>query len=567
MAFTGATSYYGIPYGRDGDLIEEPDNQLQSQMADWLLQAASGVAGNGVISEGTYAQAPDTGVGNYVYLNPSGGVSIKASFQGALARSPSTIVWEGLATGNFYYLYLEWNSSLFRDPTSFTTTSTLVPYSSDNNNYLFLATYDLTGGYPGILDSDPDGKRYATGFTDHMAARTDPHSPYLVQTNLTVSGSCWVGLDNTETLRVEQTVPGSLSPLITLVHTNPTTPLIKASNELIIQDVRMTTQLSETGESSFDNGKTSIVAAINDNTGNIGAGAAEIALNTAHRTGDGSDHADVATNTSNISSNTSQIGTNTSNISNNTSDISDLDTDLGNHLIDLANPHATDIENLGSGTLAELNGALTDAVLDDSGDPRDPNNHASNHTDGTDDIQSATNAQKGLATAAHITAIEANTSHAADTNNPHATDIENLGSGTLAELNGALTDAVLDDSGDPRDPNAHASNHTDGTDDIQNATNAQKGLATAAHITDIESNNAHRGTTSGNPHQVKALETTYDNSASGLSATNVKDAIDELAALINPPVSSSSSSSSPLGSSSSSLDSSSSSLDSSSSSS
>lgn len=36
-------------------------------------------------------------------------------------------------------------------------------------------------------------------------------------------------------------------------------------------------------------------------------------------------------------------------------------------------------------------------------------NHASTHTDGTDDIQNATNTQKGLATAAHITAIEANT--------------------------------------------------------------------------------------------------------------------------------------------------------------
>lgn len=35
--------------------------------------------------------------------------------------------------------------------------------------------------------------------------------------------------------------------------------------------------------------------------------------------------------------------------------------------------------------------------------------HASSHTDGTDDIQSATNAQKGLATAAHVQAIEANT--------------------------------------------------------------------------------------------------------------------------------------------------------------
>ena len=38
-----------------------------------------------------------------------------------------------------------------------------------------------------------------------------------------------------------------------------------------------------------------------------------------------------------------------------------------------------------------------------------PAAHSASHTDSTDDIQSATNAQKGLATAAHIAAIEANT--------------------------------------------------------------------------------------------------------------------------------------------------------------
>ena len=42
-------------------------------------------------------------------------------------------------------------------------------------------------------------------------------------------------------------------------------------------------------------------------------------------------------------------------------------------------------------------------------DARTPTAHAASHTDGTDDIQDATNAQKGLATAAHITAIENNT--------------------------------------------------------------------------------------------------------------------------------------------------------------
>lgn len=100
---------------------------------------------------------------------------------------------------------------------------------------------------------------------------------------------------------------------------------------------------------------------------------AAVTLNTTHRTSDGEDHSDVVLNNA--------------------------------HRVDTANPHATDIENLGAGTLAELNSAVSDATLIDTGDARlsdtrDPNNHASEHTDGTDDIQSATGAVKGLLTSA-----------------------------------------------------------------------------------------------------------------------------------------------------------------------
>lgn len=43
--------------------------------------------------------------------------------------------------------------------------------------------------------------------------------------------------------------------------------------------------------------------------------------------------------------------------------------------------------------------------------------------------------------------------HVGSTSNPHATDVGNLGSGLLSELNIAITDATLDDSGDPRTDN------------------------------------------------------------------------------------------------------------------
>lgn len=57
---------------------------------------------------------------------------------------------------------------------------------------------------------------------------------------------------------------------------------------------------------------------------------------------------------------------------------------------------------------------------------------------------------------------------------------------TLAELNAKVSDATLDANTGTRDPNAHASEHTDGTDDIQDATASVKGVATAAQITKLD---------------------------------------------------------------------------------
>lgn len=51
------------------------------------------------------------------------------------------------------------------------------------------------------------------------------------------------------------------------------------------------------------------------------------------------------------------------------------------------------------------------------------------------------------------------------------------------------------------DPTNHASNHTDGTDDIQDATAAQKGVATAAQITKLDGIAAGADVTGSNPPQ------------------------------------------------------------------
>jgi hypothetical protein len=64
-----------------------------------------------------------------------------------------------------------------------------------------------------------------------------------------------------------------------------------------------------------------------------------------------------------------------------------------------------------------------------------------------------------------------------------AVDIGNLGSGTLAELNTAITDATLDDVGDPRTPTAHTSTHENGGGDEINVGGLSGELADAQKVT------------------------------------------------------------------------------------
>lgn len=70
--------------------------------------------------------------------------------------------------------------------------------------------------------------------------------------------------------------------------------------------------------------------------------------------------------------------------------------------------------------------------------------------------------------------------HVAATTNPHSTSIANIGSGTLAQLNGAVSDATLDDSSSARTPTAHASSHQNGGgDEIATATPAPNAIPKA----------------------------------------------------------------------------------------
>jgi len=104
-------------------------------------------------------------------------------------------------------------------------------------------------------------------------------------------------------------------------------------------------------------------------------------------------------------------------------------------------------------TLANLNALVSDATLDDAADARDPTLHGSTHQDGGADELDLTGLSGDLADAQDAKA------HALG-GPVHTAD-------TLANLNSKVSDAVLDDTNDPRDPTSHSATHENGgTDEI-----------------------------------------------------------------------------------------------------
>ena len=110
-------------------------------------------------------------------------------------------------------------------------------------------------------------------------------------------------------------------------------------------------------------------------------------------------------------------------------------------------PHALGGADHGADTLANLNGKVSDATLDDAADPRDPTTHSTDHEDGGVDEISVAGLSGDLA----------------DPQDPktHSATHE---SGAGDEINVA---GLAGDLADPQDPKTHAATHeSGGTDTI-----------------------------------------------------------------------------------------------------
>ncbi len=130
-------------------------------------------------------------------------------------------------------------------------------------------------------------------------------------------------------------------------------------------------------------------------------------------------------------------------------------------------------------TLINLNAKVSDATLDDAGDPRTPTAHA---------IGSAAHTASTLA-AINALISDATLDDSGDTRTPasHAVAGAEHSASLLAALNALISDATLDDSGDTRPPSTHGDDHkSSGSDPIPNATGSVGGLESAADKTKLD---------------------------------------------------------------------------------
>ncbi len=114
--------------------------------------------------------------------------------------------------------------------------------------------------------------------------------------------------------------------------------------------------------------------------------------------------------------------------------------------VNLHNPkvHAVGGPYHGASTLADINNKISDANVDATGTARPPTDHATGHTNGTDDIQDATDAQKGVMTAAQAGKLDGIAANANNYSHPnHTGEVTSVADGAQTITARAVTFAKV----------------------------------------------------------------------------------------------------------------------------
>lgn len=187
MSYSGQTEYYGIPYMKAGDIVNEADEHQQLQIIDGLLYAATLGGSNCIIQDAIYTLSNTTSNPCQLTLVASGDSVITALVgrRIAVVSDPVTLT---LAYGSDYYIYLRTMDGIDSDPTQCEVVALTEQNDSSSMILLAIVEYSTT---PAHLNTST-GKLYLTAIQAHILDNENPHGDTLIQSTLQVTDSLTV---------------------------------------------------------------------------------------------------------------------------------------------------------------------------------------------------------------------------------------------------------------------------------------------------------------------------------------------------------------------------------------
>ena len=229
MPYSGQTTFYSIPYMKQGDYLTETEEERRAKIIDHLLYVATFGASKAIIEDGVYALVENEGEYSLT-INSAGSEYILMAIANyrLVYRQEEIVIPLTIEEGKTYYVYLTAiNESIDTDPSLCEFEVTESPIS--DTHYLLLATIDYTDTEP-VLDTDAD-KQYLTNISAHTMDNTNPHGTTLSQQNLRVTDSLRVhGSDICPYVIHEiQSCTGSTPSVVQIDHFTPVfvTPMIE----------------------------------------------------------------------------------------------------------------------------------------------------------------------------------------------------------------------------------------------------------------------------------------------------------------------------------------------------
>lgn len=194
MSYGYETTKYGLRAPQLGDNLDPDEERRNADILDNSLYGAirchSG--GHGIIRSPKLQLVYNTDTSDYTvigYESKSTGNQLEGFINQIYVNVVDALRWEGLSNSTFYYLYVRLvetateSSLVNKEVITESNTTGIVP----SDGILLGAVYISEPGNS-IVYTDPVGKIKIPTWGDHVVDNENPHTPFLNQDELTVSG-------------------------------------------------------------------------------------------------------------------------------------------------------------------------------------------------------------------------------------------------------------------------------------------------------------------------------------------------------------------------------------------